>query len=347
MKKKNNLLFKFYELNELANISNEQFSHFGWEGKGTLAFFMYAESYKRAGELLYEKMKIGNNSDRDALIFPLCFNYRHCMEMLLKFLFIKYSKKDKEGIKKFLDTNHDLDKIWNYLKPILEININKVDTKVDINLIESYVKEMHNFDKQSMRMRYPITKQLTPNNDGDLRMDFHNFHSQMLAFYNSICQIDYDIDNQIEYQAPKEDFNLFVEKYNLTKENIKGFINAIQPFANKSSFVSTDINFKDLFSENTEYTVIKNYLDKLSSDDKIMIEVLYYAGRDVNSKKVTLSKSTKMKVKDFINYCLYELKTTHSELKFGKEVPYINASSKDSANIIKNIRTAIDILGQI
>lgn len=340
-------LFKFYEPNELVNIRDDQFSHFGWEGKGAFAFFMYADSYKKAGEVLYEKMKTGNNGDRDALIYPLCFNYRHCMEMLLKFLYIKYSKTDNEGVKKFLDKGHYLDKIWKELKPILEMNINKVSTKIDIDVIEKYVKEMHYFDERSMRMRYPITKKLTSNNDGNLRMDFHNFHNQMLAFYNSICQIDYDIDNQVEYQAPKEDFNLFVEKYNLTKENIKGFINAIQPFANKSSFVSTDINFKDLFSENTEYTVIKNYLDKLSSDDKIMIEVLYYAGRDVNSKKVTLSKSTKMKVKDFINYCLYELKTTHSELKFGEEVPYINVSSKDSANIIKNIRTAIDILGQI
>ena len=342
MKKKNNLLFKFYELNELANISNEQFSHFGWEGKGTLAFLVYAESYKRAGELVYEKMKIGSNSDRDALIFPLCFNYRHCMEMLLKFLFIKYSKKDEEGIKKFLDTNHDLNKIWNYLKPILEININKVDTKVDINLIESYVKEMHTFDKQSMKMRYPITKQLTPNNDGDLRMDFHNFHSQMLAFYKAICQIDFDIDNQNEHQASKEDFNLFLEKYNLTKENIKEFINTIKLFENKLSSVSTNIKFEDLWEKNNESVVIIKYLNKLSSDDKIMIEVLYYAGRAINSKEVSLSKSTKMKVEDFINFCLFQMKSLN--LNFESKIQYLNTASKMSKNIINNIETAMNIL---
>ena len=192
-------LFKFYEPNELVNIRDDQFSHFGWEGKGAFAFFMYADSYKKAGEVLYEKMKTGNNGDRDALIYPLCFNYRHCMEMLLKFLYIKYSKTDNEGVKKFLDKGHYLDKIWKELKPILEMNINKVSTKIDIDVIEKYVKEMHYFDERSMRMRYPITKKLTSNNDGNLRMDFHNFHNQMLAFYNSICQIDYDIDNQVEY----------------------------------------------------------------------------------------------------------------------------------------------------
>lgn len=342
MKKKNNLLFKFYELNELANISNEQFSHFGWEGKGALAFFMYAESYKRAGELLYEKMKTGNNGDRDALIYPLCFNYRHCMEMLLKFLYIKYSKTNEEGIKKFLDKGHYLDKIWKELKPILEMNINKVSTKVDIDVIEKYVKEMHYFDEGSMRMRYPITKKLTSNNDGNLRMDFHNFHNQMLAFYNSICQIDYDIDNQVECQAPKEDFNLFVEKYNLTKENIKEFINTIKLFENKLSSVSTNIKFEDLLSKNNESVVIIKYLNKLSSDDKIMIEVLYYAGRAINSKEVSLSKSTKMKVEDFINFCLFQMKSLN--LNFESKIQYLNTASKMSKNIINNIETAMNIL---
>lgn len=342
MKKKNNLLFKFYKLNELANISNEQFSHFGWEGKGALAFFMYAESYKRAGELLYEKMKTGNNGDRDALIYPLCFNYRHCMEMLLKFLYIKYSKTNEEEIKKFLDKGHYLDKIWKELKPILEMNINKVSTKVDIDVIEKYVKEMHYFDEGSMRMRYPITKKLTSNNDGNLRMDFHNFHNQMLAFYNSICQIDYDIDNQVEYQAPKEDFNLFVEKYNLTKENIKEFINTIKLFENKLSSVSTNIKFEDLLSKNNESVVIIKYLNKLSSDDKIMIEVLYYAGRAINSKEVSLSKSTKMKVEDFINFCLFQMKSLN--LNFESKIQYLNTASKMSKNIINNIETAMNIL---
>lgn len=50
-----NTLFKFYEPNELININGDRFSHFGWEGIGSLAFSMYAESYKRAGELLYKK----------------------------------------------------------------------------------------------------------------------------------------------------------------------------------------------------------------------------------------------------------------------------------------------------
>ncbi|ATA75122.1 hypothetical protein [Capnocytophaga sp. H2931] len=349
---KSNTLFKFYEPEDLININGKQFSHFGWEGKGAFAFFLYAESYKSAAELLYEKMKTGNNADIDTLIYPLCFNYRHCMEMLLKYLYIKYSKTDENGLKSFLNANHNLNKIWKDIKPILEQNINKVGSKIDINVMENYVIQMHDFDDKSMTMRYPITKKLDANKT-ELRLDYHNFHIQMLCFYNSILQLDSDIDNQINYQASKEDFDLFIEKYKLAKNNVLEFIKIIQPFADidkaklecdKLPIKSSNINWEELLGENSEYTLTRKYLDNLPSDDKIIIEVLYYAGRDVASKRVTLSKSPKKKIEDFINFCIFQMKTIHPELKFGEKVPFINTQTKSSNNIIKYIRNAMSIL---
>ncbi|WP_404812670.1 hypothetical protein ACIRNY_04180 [Capnocytophaga canimorsus] len=348
-----NTLFKFYKPDELININGKQFSHFGWEGKGTFAFFLYAESYKSAAELLYEKMKIGNNADIDTLIYPLCFNYRHCMEMLLKYLYIKYSRTDENGLKTFLNANHNLDKIWGDVKPILEQNINKVDSRIDIDIIESYVKQMHDFDDKSMRMRYPITKKLEANNKTELRLDYHNFHIEMLHFYNSILQLDGDIDNQVDYEAQKEEFDLFIEKYELAKNNILEFIKVIQPFADidntklkcdKLSIDLSNINWEESLRENSEHVLVKRYLDNLPSDDKIIIEVLYYAGRDIDLKGVILSKSPRKKVEDFINFCIFQMKTIHSELKFGEKVLFINTQTKSSGNIIKYIRNAMSIL---
>lgn len=333
-------LFKFYELDELVNIDGDRFSHFGWEGIGSFAFFMYAESYKRAGELLYIKMKEGNNGDRDALIYPLCFNYRHCMEMLLKFLYIKFSKESGEGIKEFLNKGHDLNKIWNVLKSILKINIDKVGTRVDINFIENCVNEMNGFDEKSMRMRYPINKKLEPNNKIELRFDFHNFHDKMVIFYESICQLDSDISNQVRYQGTKEEKELFVKKYNLAKREIMEYLNIIRPYVGNS--IKKKINFKNLFNGDDEYVIIEEYLDSLTSDHKIVIEVLFYTGRAVNSKEVRLSKTSSMKVRDFINFCLYQMK--NFELEFGKEIPYMNTSSKQLEDIIRNIETAMSII---
>lgn len=335
-----NTLFKFYEPNELININGDRFSHFGWEGIGSLAFSMYAESYKRAGELLYKKMKEGNNGDRDALIYPLCFNYRHCMEMLLKFLYIKFSEEDERKIKEFLDKGHDLNKIWNEVKPILKINIDKTGSKVDINFIEYCVNEMHKFDEKSMRMRYPITKKLEPNNKKELRLDFHNFHNQMVIFYESICQLDSDISNQVKCQGTKEENELFVKKYNLAKREIMGFLNIIRPYVGNS--IKKKINFKNLFNGDNEYVIREEYLDSFTSDHKIVIEVLFYAGRAVNSEEIRLSKTSNMKVRDFINFCLYHMK--NSGLEFGKEISYMNTSSKQSEDIIRNIETAMSII---
>lgn len=332
-------LFKFYEPNELINIEGDRFSHFGWEGTESFAFFMYAESYKRAGELLYKKMKEGNNGDRDALIYPLCFNYRHCMEMLLKFLYIKFSRENEEGIKEFLNKNHDLNKIWNVLNPILKINIDKVGTRIDINFIKDCVNEMNEFDQGSMRMRYPITKKLESTNI-ELRLDFHNFHDQMMIFYESICQLDSDISNQVRYQGTKEENELFVKKYNLAKREIMGFLNIIRPYVGNS--IKKEINFKNLFNGDDEYVIIEEYLDSLTSDHKIVIEVLFYAGRAVNSEEVRLSKTSNMKVRDFINFCLYHMK--NFGLEFGKEIPYMNTSSKQLEDIIRNIETAMSII---
>ncbi|WP_454998450.1 hypothetical protein [Capnocytophaga granulosa] len=225
------------------------------------------------------------------------------------------------------------------LNPILKINIDKVGTRIDINFIKDCVNEMNEFDQGSMRMRYPITKKLESTNI-ELRLDFHNFHDQMMIFYESICQLDSDISNQVRYQGTKEENELFVKKYNLAKREIMGFLNIIRPYVGNS--IKKEINFKNLFNGDDEYVIIEEYLDSLTSDHKIVIEVLFYAGRAVNSEEVRLSKTSNMKVRDFINFCLYHMK--NFGLEFGKEIPYMNTSSKQLEDIIRNIETAMSII---
>lgn len=209
-------LIKLLKQEELVN---NDFSYFGWEGTGSYSFFHLATAYKEAAELIYDKMKNGNNGDKDSLIYPLCFNYRHCMELLLKFLYIRHSKIDKDGLKDFLNTNHDLNNIWQQVEPILSAGEKRVGTKVNIGAIERYVKEMHKFDEKSMRMRYPISKSVEKNNN-NLRLDFHNFYNCMAKFYDAIIQIDDDISGQVHYQASQSDSDMFMEKYQNSKQSL-------------------------------------------------------------------------------------------------------------------------------
>lgn len=304
-------LFKFLKTKEEFIEVDKQFSYFGWEGEQLLAFSSYIEGYKETTKLIYEEMKKGSNKGMDTLIYALCFNHRHCMEICLKKLYIKYSGKDEDGLKEFLNVNHNLLKIWEYLKPVLEENVGKVGSSVQINDIEGYIKEMDEFDKNSMRMRYPMTKKLEANNEKELRLDFHNFHECMLDFYKLIETIDFDIDNQVLYQATKEEYDDFLRKYERGKKSIKNYLTFLKPYVDKEIekeekyiIVISNVSrfYEDKFYMNRNIDNYK-YLEKLSNDVRKIIIILYEAGKSVELQEIKLSRSLEYKVRDFINLC--------------------------------------------
>lgn len=289
-------------------------------------------------------MKNGHIGDKDILVYPLCFNYRHCMELLLKFLYIGHSKIDKEGLKDFLNTNHDLNKIWQQVKPILSTGKKRVGTKVNIGEIEHYVKEMHKFDEKSMRMRYPISKSVEKNND-NLRLDFHNFHNCMTKFYDAIMQINDDISGQVHYQASQDDFDMFMEKYQNSKKSLINFIDFLKPYVKEemTTFDIKDFSYELLVELVEQHNLKQEFLNKLSCDDKVLIETLYYAGRDVKTKRVRLSFSPKESIKDFVSFCLLNMKPEY-DVEFGVEPRHLNTMTKDEGNIIECIQISMDIL---
>lgn len=337
-------LIKLLKQEELVN---NDFSYFGWEGIGNGAFLTIATAYKEAAELIYEKMKNGHIGDKDILVYPLCFNYRHCMELLLKFLYIGHSKIDKEGLKDFLNTNHDLNKIWQQVKPILSAGKKRVGTKVNIGKIEHYVKEMHKFDEKSMRMRYPISKSVEKNND-NLRLDFHNFHNCMTKFYDAIIQIDDDISGQVHYQASQNDFDMFMGKYKKSKQSLIDFINYLKPYVRDKEIEFNINDIRDFSNEKIDDLIEKKslqtkYLDELTCDDKVLIETLYYAGRDVKTQRVKLSLSPKEEIEDFVSFCLLVMKPEYG-VEFGVEPTHLNAMTKDEGHMIECIQISMNIL---
>lgn len=343
MTKKDELI-KFLKQEELVN---NDFSYFGWEGIGSGAFFNMATAYKEAAELIYEKMKNGHIGDKDTLVYPLCFNYRHCMELLLKFLYIRHSNINKEELKDFLNTNHGLNKIWRQVKPILSAGKKRVGTKVDIGAIEHYVKEMHKFDEKSMRMRYPISKSVEKNND-NLRLDFHNFHNYMTKFYDAIIQIDDDISGQVHYQASQSDFDMFMEKYQNSKKSLINFIDFLKPYVREETTTFDIKDIRDFSFELLEEqdNLKQEFLNKLSCDDRVLIETLYYAGRDVKTKRVRLSLSSEENIKDFVSFCLLNMKPEYG-VEFGVEPNHLNIMTKNERNIIECIQISMNILDRI
>lgn len=342
------VIFKFYTSEELSEVESSDFSYFGWEGKNEFAFFSFAEGYKYSADAIFEKFinSAGNFAIIDTLVYPLCYAFRHCMEMQIKYLYVKYSGATEEDLKLFLNSNHNLNESWKKVKPILTAGKKKVGSRINIGALEHYIQEMTRFDPISMRMRYPVDKRLEKHNSQIFRLDVPDFYKKMTAFYHAMRQIDYDIDNQIESQASEEDIRAFIDMYHSVEPSILSFLKSIQVFVSeRESFeiVSFD-NIYDIFNEHGEGNTINHRWESLPSNAQIIVEALYYAASSVNSNSARLSQAPKDKLADFVTLCIDHMETHGLEFEEDVVEGDLNVHSKTASSIVNNLNTAIDLL---
>ncbi len=177
---------KLFEISK--NISPQKdtgkYCYFGWEGKSVFALKSYADGYKYAAEVIYEKLKDKENCIpyRECLIYPFCFNYRHMMELLITYLALKYCNKKIEYI---IKNGHSLLKNWESIKD--EIQSILSSTKIDV--LDNYIRQMHDFDTCSERMRYPFSKKNNEHNNSTF-LDIENLYTKMTEFCDIINELE-------------------------------------------------------------------------------------------------------------------------------------------------------------
>ncbi|OEU56998.1 MAG: hypothetical protein BA871_14595 [Desulfuromonadales bacterium C00003096] len=113
---------------------------------------LYADAYKRAGDLLIEYIK-EKNRDKDLLVYPLVFLYRHYIELRLKEI-IRDGNQLLDISKKF-PKHHRIDELWKECKRILEEV--EVPSK-DLEAVEECILQFTEKDPISMAFRYPTDK---------------------------------------------------------------------------------------------------------------------------------------------------------------------------------------------
>lgn len=97
------------------------------------------------------------NQTMDELIYPICFNMRHAVELRLKqFVFALGYIRDSVGLQDFRDTSmHDLGEIWRYYKN----KASMVDARI-FNLLvefEEIIKDFEEIDPTGQVFRYPYS----------------------------------------------------------------------------------------------------------------------------------------------------------------------------------------------
>lgn len=335
------VIFKIYDSND--NPDQNCFCHFGWEGVGEFTFWKYACAYYESAKILFEKFKDakGDNRILDGIGLPICFLYRHFVELSLKYLFIKFVGTNEQEFKDCLSKGHDIENLWKAIKSKLSELRKQVGSTVSLGSIEHYIKEFDKFDKNSMSFRYPIDKDLKPMHQ-DTKLDIYHLHDRMQELYKAFEVLSYDLDNQLFVDIDSEKIKKFTDKYEELRPKLEAMINEIDSIKD-DGFMSADLLER---IKNSETSKVISVLGRCSDDEIILLDVLYYTGRDINSNALRLPKNpydARVVVK---KKCILNMES--DGLEFGKpKNEQINIYCKKKTAIVENVRKAMDVLNFI
>ena len=282
----------------------------------------------------------------DTLIYPLFFNYRHSIEAYLKALYFNHGNHTDEEKQKFLKKGHNLQSLWNHLQPTLNAGKKHVGSSVNLIAIEDYIKEINQFDPDSMVMRYPVSKDLKNNKGRQYRIDFMHFGKSMDKLCNDLRQIDCDISNQMDEIATPEEVSNYLEVFTQYKVEIDGFLSLLEKEKEKEKEKEFTISFSDLEPSliNEKISQVDNFFQDCASDLLILLNALFYGGRAVNEHSVGLSTSPIRKRKEFIHLCNEISKKDGLSFGTPPQEHQINIKGKQPSALIAGISTSISIL---
>ncbi|MDO8612620.1 MAG: hypothetical protein Q7R32_07330 [Dehalococcoidia bacterium] len=117
------------------------------------AFSRYAESYKRAADVLVET-SANSTYDSNALVYAILFCYRHYVELKVKGFVVGAGELLDQELA--LPMKHDLWTLWRKVRPLLEEVWDVSGPNEDFDATEEVIKQLHDLDGGSYAFRYPV-----------------------------------------------------------------------------------------------------------------------------------------------------------------------------------------------
>lgn len=122
----------------------------------------YIDGYKYAVEKIYKDLKPTYYDKIDCLVYPICFNARHFIELFLKYFIniihneIKRIFELNENIDDLLKTTHDLTKLYN----LLLSKADNFDIRIynEISKLQEYIHDFSEHDLTGETFRYPYNQ---------------------------------------------------------------------------------------------------------------------------------------------------------------------------------------------
>lgn len=172
--------------------------------------YTYINGYYEAGKELVDiaiSEQVGTYK-KDTLFYPVCYSYRHYIELHLKSLIIDteilYDKMDTLGylkngtlsnkISDELDNTHSLNELFE----LFYERLNLVSDEKFPSDIKKYIKQMYDMDKNGQRFRYHIGTNKKINFSEQEKFDLKNISTIMEEIHNLLWGVDGWLDHYIQ-----------------------------------------------------------------------------------------------------------------------------------------------------
>lgn len=138
-------------------VSDDPFDNANIATKGLARIVLMKDGYKVAADLMARAAQ-DDRPTRDILVFPIIFNYRHFLELTLKYQIARYGPP--VGIKQNWHT-HYLDPLWASFLDMLGRYGTQDPDEAD-PIVGEIIVEFAKIDPGSYSYRYPVDRQGNP-----------------------------------------------------------------------------------------------------------------------------------------------------------------------------------------
>jgi hypothetical protein len=193
-----------------SNFENLLASEFRWPRQGDRAFVtaergldnafvarhqqdrlvMMITGYKRAADLMVERATV-DRYDRDALVYPILFNYRQFIELSLKYLISTYGHTI--GVQAIWNS-HRLDELWRAFKAVLD-GYGIGEPGGTGSVVAGVIAEFAKVDPASFSYRYPVDTRGRPIPSTVDQLDLTVLSDVMLSLDGYFSGCDGYLDN--------------------------------------------------------------------------------------------------------------------------------------------------------
>jgi hypothetical protein len=171
-------------------------------GKYSAPYTYILGYYSAAESLVQVAIETGK---LDTLFFPICFNYRHFLELSLKHLVIGFEKfadvsvelgygEKINSVTEKVKNEHSLEKLLNWLIERFE----KISGVKFDNKLRELIIEFHNIDPNGQIFRYPVLKDGSFSLSDQSNYDVENIRLQMEEINDFFTGIDAWLDENTQ-----------------------------------------------------------------------------------------------------------------------------------------------------